>query len=63
MILFCNLPHTLTMNLEKRAEKKERIKNIISRNRDNFLYEMQEIRENKKYNVNPQITSQKGRTI
>ena len=49
--------------LEKQSEKKEIIKNIISRNRDNFLYEMQEIRENKKYNVNPQITSQKGRTI
>ena len=48
---------------EKRAEKKEKVKDMISRNRDDFLFEMKEIWENKQSNMVPKLIKRKARSL
>ena len=48
---------------EKRAEKKEKVKDMISRNRDDFLSEMKEIWENKQSNMVPKLIKRKARSL
>lgn len=49
--------------LEKQAERKERVKNVVTRNKEDFLFDMQERRDRKAKNLNQQIIRTNERTL